>query len=89
MRTLYAFVVDKTEGGNHVMVVSDTGSGVMNIHADSIEDAKEKTGVTSDNLHVLYSKLFPEGWTIRWVDNPEDDDGLIKAIKINNLKMSN
>ncbi len=89
MRTLYAFIVDETDQGNHVMVVSDTGTGVMNIHADSIKDAKGKTGVTSDNLHPLYSKLFPEGWTIKWVDDTENHTGLIKAIKINNLKMCN
>lgn len=89
MITLYAFIVDETRDGNHIMVISETGDGVINIHANNIEDAKEKTGLTSNNLHELYNKLFPEGWTIKWVDDPENNSELIKAIKINNLKMCN
>lgn len=89
MRNLYAFVVDEIDDGMHVMVVSDTGTGIMNIHASDVDDAKDKVGFTSDNLHDLYSKLFPEGWNIEWISEVEFHEGLKHAMHLNNLKMCN
>lgn len=89
MRKLFAFIVDEQDDPKHVMVITHTGDGVINLQAQSAEEGKDLAGVTSNNLHDLYNRLFPDGWKIEWVKDTDNHEGFVKSMYLNRLKMLN
>lgn len=89
MRQLFAFIVGEFQTNIHVMVITDNGTGVINIQANDTVDAMDKVGITSKNFHDVYDSLFPEGWNIEWVTDPENHEKMEKSLHLNRLKMMN
>ena len=74
---------------NVAMVITEDGNGVINTEANNKIDAMINLGVYGTNFHDQYNELFPQGWSIEWVDDPENHEGVMQATKINRLKICN
>lgn len=85
MKKLYAFLKEEKVA----IVITEDGNGVIHAEADTKADAMKKTGVIGNNFHKQYDMLFPEGWDIEWVDDPDQHEGVRESVKINLLKICN
>jgi hypothetical protein len=76
MRTIYAFAVkglDYVAPDVLALAVNDKGEDIAFHISSSMDWAKYDIGMTSNRKHGEYDKLFPEGWQMVWVDDPESN----------------
>ena len=60
---------------------------VLASHLSSNEGfSKHDMGLTGTWKHDTYAKHYPDGYELEWVDDPENHEGWIDAIKINKAK---
>ncbi len=48
--------------------------------------AMSDMGWTSKAKHDIYTKFYPDGFELEWVDEPENHSGWLAAIKLNKAK---
>lgn len=51
--------------------------------------SKHDMGTTSDWKHDLYSKHYPDGFELEWVNDPDNHDGVSEAYKLNQTLKEN
>jgi hypothetical protein len=75
--------------GNDVIgyALAENGEGLAS-HLSSNESwAKHDMGLTSDWKHDHYSKCFPEGYELIWIDNADTDERWLKAEELNKTQL--
>ena len=63
--------------------LAEDGHGLCSHMSSTIGWAKHDVGLTSSLKHDLYSKYYPEGYQLIWLDKPEKDEGWKEAMKMN------
>jgi len=63
--------------------LGEDGQGLAS-HLSSNETwAKHDMGLTSDWKHEHYAKVYPNGFELIWIDDPENDERWQAALKLN------
>lgn len=73
--TLYAFINGNNMGGGvNASVLSDSGDMLLEHALEKAEDGPHFTGCgASDIHHDIYREYAPDGFVVRWVENPLED----------------
>lgn len=76
-----------TPGGDVVgYALAEDGEGLCSHLSSSVEFSKHDMGLTSDWKHEIYTKKYPEGFELIWLDDAENDSRWIAAYKLNQEK---
>lgn len=83
---IFAFI--NGGGGDMLMAaaISEDGYGLSGHCSSSIGWAKHDMGIGSDWKHDEYTKHYPQGWELEWVDNPRNHAGVMKAVALHNAR---
>ena len=66
--------------------LAEDGTALASHLSSSEGFSKHDMGLTSDWKHDTYSKFYPDGFELKWIDYPEEDDRWLAAIKLNKAK---
>ena len=53
--------------------LAEDGRGLASHLSSNVDFSKHDMGLTSDWKHEHYAKVFPQGYELVWIDNPETD----------------
>lgn len=72
-------------GDNDVVgcAVGEDGQGLGQHLSSGKSWSQHDMGFTSDRKHSIYSKAYPDGYELEWVDDPENHTGLKAALELN------
>lgn len=83
---IFAFI---NGGGGDMLfasAISEDGYSLSEHCSSSIGWAKHDMGIGSDWKHDEYSKHYPQGWDLEWVDKPREHAGVMKAIALHDAR---
>ena len=63
--------------------LAENGEGLASHLSSNIDFSKHDMGLTSDWKHDHYTKCFPEGYELIWIDTPDTDERWQKAFQLN------
>lgn len=63
--------------------LGEDGQGLATHLSSNIDWSKHDMGLTSDWKHDHYAKVYPEGYELVWIDNPDQDERWQKALELN------
>jgi hypothetical protein len=63
--------------------IAENGEGLASHLSSNIAFSKHDMGLTSNWKHDHYTKCFPEGYDLIWIDNPDSDERWLKAVELN------
>jgi len=63
--------------------VAQDGHALASHLSSSVAWSKHDMGLTSDWKHNVYKQHCPEGYTLQWVYDPENHEGLQAALALN------
>jgi len=64
----------------------EDGTGLASHLSSSEGFSKHDMGLTSDWKHDTYKEHCPDGFELEWVDDPENHEGWMAALKLNKAK---
>ena len=68
--------------GYFITAISNNGTVLAMSTAPSLEEAQTNIGYLGDLQHHHYRKHFPNGYSIEWVDDPNDHEGFLEAYNL-------
>lgn len=79
--TIYVFCNQCTPTDWHPMVaITEEGEGIAGHVCSSHGWVAHDMGFTSDWHHDSYDKVYPDGWRLEWVPDPDKHPGCLEAI---------
>lgn len=63
--------------------LGEDGQGLASHLSSGIEWSKHDMGLTSDWKHDHYEKIYPNGYELIWIDDPDNDERWLNAIELN------
>ncbi len=80
MNKIYCFCNDGYSGWWTVVALAEDGEILTKYICSHENYFKHDIGITSDWQHNKYKQKYPNGYELIWVDEPEDDDDLMRII---------
>lgn len=75
--------------GYFMFALSSDGKVLAVSSAHNIEQGKENLGFFGNNNHYRYKKHFPKGYSMEWVDDAENHDKFLTALKLYEYDIDN
>jgi len=63
--------------------VAEDGRGLASHLSSGVDFSKHDMGLTSDWKHVHYTREYPDGYELEWVDDVDNHAGLQGALQLN------
>lgn len=63
--------------------LAEDGTALASHMSSSPEFSKHDLGLTSGWKHDIYQKYCPDGYVLEWVDNPNEHEGWLSALALN------
>jgi len=66
--------------------LGEDGQGLASHISSNVAFSKLDMGLTSDWKHEHYAKVYPDGYELIWIDEPDTDERWLKAIELNKAR---
>ncbi len=66
--------------------LGEDGQELASHLSSGIEWSKHDMGLTSTWKHDHYASVYPDGYELVWIDDPDTDERWLKAMKLNNTR---
>lgn len=63
--------------------LGEDGQGLASHLSSSVNFSKHDMGLTSDWKHDHYKTCYPDGYELVWLDDPDNDERWLEALKRN------